>query len=111
MNLTSIPIVGVAKARTERDFEKKEVLSSEERFFLHKRKNPVVFPKSSESLYILMQLRDEAHRFAINYHRTLRDKSLLSSQLDNSKGYWEKSKGKITKVFRFCRRHKKIHCK
>ena len=63
MDWSEIPVVGIAKARTEKGFDKKEVARSEERFFLPKRQNPVTFSRSSEALQILVQLRNEAHRF------------------------------------------------
>ena len=94
-----VPVVGIAKARTESGFDKKKVVSSEERFFLPKRQNPVTFSRSSEALQILTQIRDEAHRFAITYHRKLRGKSLLSSQLDSIKGLGEKRKKILLKHF------------
>ena len=73
-----IPVVAMAKARVKSDFTSKEINTSKERFFLPGRKNPVVFPTDSEALRILMHLRDEAHRFAITYHRRLAQKSVLT---------------------------------
>jgi excinuclease ABC subunit C len=87
-----IPVVGLAKARTESDFQKAEVNSTEERFFLPGRSNPVIFKSNSEALYILAGLRDEAHRFAITYHRKLREGTSLESELDYVVGLGEKRK-------------------
>ncbi|MGZ3774431.1 MAG: excinuclease ABC subunit UvrC [Pseudobdellovibrionaceae bacterium] len=87
-----IPVVGLAKARTERDFQKQEVESTEERFFLPGRQNPVIFKKNSEALHILTGIRDEAHRFAITYHRKLRENTSLESELDYVVGLGEKRK-------------------
>jgi excinuclease ABC subunit C len=47
---------------------------------------PVILPRSSESLYLLQRVRDEAHRFAITYHRSKRSKSLKESALDDVPG-------------------------
>ncbi|MFI9572393.1 excinuclease ABC subunit UvrC [Microbispora rosea] len=47
---------------------------------------PVILPRSSEGLYLLQRVRDEAHRFAIAYHRTKRSKSLKESALDHVPG-------------------------
>ncbi len=77
-----IPVVGLAKARTDSDFKSSEVRGSEERFFLPGRQNPVVFKTGSEAFRILVSIRDEAHRFAITYHRKLREASSLESELD-----------------------------
>jgi excinuclease ABC subunit C len=59
---------------------------SEERFFLPGRKNPVSFRHGSASLFLLERLRDEAHRFAITYHRKLRSKVSLHSSLEDIPG-------------------------
>ena len=45
---------------------------------------PVILPRNSQALYLLQQIRDEAHRFAINYHRQQRSKRMRSSVLDLS---------------------------
>lgn len=87
-----IPVVGLAKARTESDFRKQEVESSEERFFLPGRANPVIFKHNAEALHILSGIRDEAHRFAITYHRKLREGTSLESELDYVVGLGEKRK-------------------
>lgn len=88
----SIPVVGLAKARTERDFQKAEVGGTEERFFIPGRANPITFRKNAEALHILVGLRDEAHRFAITYHRKLRENTSLESELDLVVGLGEKRK-------------------
>lgn len=87
-----IPVVGLAKARTESNFQAAEVSASEERFFLPGRQNPVVFRSNSEALHILVGIRDEAHRFAITYHRKLRENTSLESELDMVVGLGEKRK-------------------
>lgn len=87
-----IPVVGLAKARTESDFQKQEVESTDERFFLPGRQNPVIFKNNAEALHILAGIRDEAHRFAITYHRKLREGTSLESELDYVVGLGEKRK-------------------
>ena len=47
--------------------------------------DPVIFPRTSEALYLLQRLRDEAHRFAITYHRAKRSKSMTVSALDGDR--------------------------
>lgn len=81
-----IQVVGLAKARTDSDFSSSEVRGSEERFFLPGRQNPVIFKSSSEAFRILVSIRDEAHRFAITYHRKLRESTSLESELDQITG-------------------------
>ena len=77
MDLTQIPVVGLAKARTESDFRATEVESSLERIFIPGRKNPVPLLPHMKAYQLLTHIRDEAHRFAITYHRTVRDKRSL----------------------------------
>jgi excinuclease ABC subunit C len=48
--------------------------------------DPVIFPRTSEALYLLQRLRDEAHRFAITYHRSKRSKAMTTSVLDGIPG-------------------------
>jgi excinuclease ABC subunit C len=94
-----IPCVGMAKSRTEGEFSDSEVSSSEERFFLPGRSNPVIFMKNSEAQKVLVALRDEAHRFAITYHRKLRDDTMFASPLDDIKGLGETKKLALIKHF------------
>lgn len=95
-----IPVVGLAKARTASDFQSAEVTSTEERFFLPGRQNPVTFRSNSEALYILVGIRDEAHRFAITYHRKLRENTSLESELDFVVGLGEKRKKTLLTHFK-----------
>lgn len=53
---------------------------------------PVLFPSNSQALFFFQRIRDEAHRFAITFHRKLRDKEALHSELDDIKGLYIKSK-------------------
>lgn len=94
-----IPVVGLAKARTQGSFSDSEVMATEERFYLPGRSNPVVFRSSSEAFQILVGLRDEAHRFAITYHRKLREATTLESELDFVVGLGEKRKRDLLRQF------------
>jgi len=67
----TIPIVALAKARVKSDFSAKHITISAEKFFTPNRKNPYTLATHSEAFRILIHLRDEAHRFAINYQRKL----------------------------------------
>ncbi|MDD5287008.1 MAG: excinuclease ABC subunit UvrC [Desulfuromonadaceae bacterium] len=75
-------LVSLAKSRTERAAESATVEKSAERIFLTGRKNPVVLRQNSAPLLLLAAIRDEAHRFAIEYHRTLRSKGGIASGID-----------------------------
>ncbi len=67
-----VPAVGLAKKREE--------------IFLPGRSQPLVLPRDSQALYLLQRIRDEAHRFAIGYHRQLRAKKSLASILEDIPG-------------------------
>ncbi|SHK06156.1 Excinuclease ABC subunit C [Anaerobranca californiensis DSM 14826] len=58
----------------------------EEEVFLPNRSEPVILPKNSKGLYLLQRIRDEAHRFALTFHRKLRTKNTLVSELDKVPG-------------------------
>lgn len=96
---TDLPVVGLAKARTESDFGSSEVKATEERFYLPGRQNPVVFKPGSEAFRILVGIRDEAHRFAITYHRKLREATSLESELDQIPGLGPKKKKALLTKF------------
>jgi excinuclease ABC subunit C len=57
-----------------------------EEVFVPGEADPVRIPRQSEALYLLQRIRDEAHRFAIRYHRELRDKRMTKSVLDDIPG-------------------------
>ena len=63
----------------------------------------LLLPRDSEALFVLTRLRDEAHRFAITYHRNLREKSIRESVLDEVPGIGEAKKIKLLKAFRSIR--------
>lgn len=94
-----IPVVGLAKARAQGTFQDAEVTATEERFFLPGRSNPVIFRPSTEAFQILVGIRDEAHRFAITYHRKIRESTSLESELDFVVGLGEKRKRDLLKKF------------
>ena len=76
LGLSRIDIVALAKAKGVK----------EERIFLPGRKNPVILRPSSPATHLLQRIRDESHRFAITYHRKLRSRALLASNLDEIAG-------------------------
>jgi excinuclease ABC subunit C len=60
---------------------------------------PIIFPRTSEALYLLQRLRDEAHRSAITYHRAKRSKSMTVSALDNVAGLGEVRRKALVRHF------------
>jgi excinuclease ABC subunit C len=82
LELPDLDVVGLAKLRVERDATAEEISRIEERVFLRGRSNPVVLARNSNALFLLQQVRDEAHRFAVGYHQKLRDRRRLESPID-----------------------------
>jgi excinuclease ABC subunit C len=86
LGIAQVDAIGLAKSRVERAPREKEVRRKPELVFLPGRKNPVVLHRNSGALFLLQRVRDEAHRFAITYHKTLRRKAKLASPLDGVRG-------------------------
>lgn len=81
----TIPIISLAK--------------QEEEIFLPYTSTPILLPRESEALYLMQNIRDEAHRFAITYNRNLRSKKLVRSLLDDIPGVGPTTKKKLLKHF------------
>jgi len=97
--IEGLDMVGLAKARTLRDARASEIERLEERVFLPGRTNPVVLPRNSNALFLLQQVRDEAHRFAVTYHKKLRDRARLRSPLDEVPGIGAKRRRALLRRF------------
>lgn len=95
LEITGVAAAGLAKSRVERRAHSTEIARSEERVFLPGRKNPVALRQNAASLLLLTRIRDEAHRFAITYHRSLRTKKNLSSLLDDIPGIGRRRKQEL----------------
>jgi excinuclease ABC subunit C len=70
-----------------------------EEVFVPDRAEPIVIPRSSEALYLLQNVRDEAHRFALTYHRLRRSKSMTRSALDAVPGLGDARRKKLLNHF------------
>lgn len=100
LGLHRIDLVALAKSRTDRvGFDDPQVTATPERVFFPNRKNPVSIDSNSAEMYLLQRLRDEAHRFAIKYHKKLRRKETLSSSLDDVPGVGTKTKRDLLRHF------------
>jgi len=85
LGLGGIPLAGLAKR--------------EEQLFVRGWAEPVTLPNGSASLYLVKRIRDEAHRFAIEYHRALRGRAMSASVLDDVPGVGPKRKKALLKEF------------
>ena len=70
-----------------------------EYIFVPGKEAPVILPRDSEALKLLQRIRDEAHRFALSYHRKLRGKDMIDSLLDGISGIGEKKKKALLRYF------------
>ena len=70
-----------------------------EEVFLPHTSDPIIFPRHSEALYLFQRIRDEAHRFAITFHRSKRSKMMLESLLDEIPGLGEVRRKALLEVF------------
>ncbi len=85
LGLHDLPLAGLAKEREE--------------LFLPGRPDPILLPATSSALYLVQRIRDEAHRFAITYHRDLRAKASVRSAFDDLPGVGPKRRRALLRVF------------
>jgi excinuclease ABC subunit C len=85
LRIMNVPVVGIAK--------------NPDKLYVHEKKDPILLGKFSKALMLCQRIRDEAHRFAITYHRLLRNKKLKFSELDNIKGIGPRRKAALIRYF------------
>ena len=85
MGLDNVPLASLAKEN--------------EWLYVPHTPEPIVLPRNSQALYLVQRLRDEAHRFAITYHRNLRSKCSLKSPIDLVTGIGPKRKRMLLRRF------------
>ncbi|MCB9061160.1 MAG: excinuclease ABC subunit UvrC [Halobacteriovoraceae bacterium] len=99
----NIPVVGIAKSKTKSDFKEIEVNSSKERLIIPGRVNPYFLEKNKSLFKIIVQLRDEAHRFSRKLHHNAEESRLFTSWPGEIPGIGPKTVMKILKNLRFSR--------
>jgi excinuclease ABC subunit C len=97
-DVSTVDVVGLAKAR---DLENTDEGStrSDERVFLPNRKDPIVLPQTSPELFLLVRMRDEAHRFAITFQQKLLRRRSFLSVLEEIPGVGEGRKKQMLRHF------------
>ncbi len=90
LGIDDIPVCGLAKRLEE--------------VWVPSQEDPVILPRTSEGLYLLQRIRDEAHRFAITHHRSRRSKTMVESLLDDVPGLGEVRRKSLLKRFGSLRR-------
>ena len=81
------------------DIQLASIAKREEEIFLPDAAEPVIMPKNSQGLFLLQRARDEAHRFAVTFHRNLRGKSSVKSALDLVPGIGPKRRKMLIRSF------------
>ena len=85
IGVTDVPLASLAKRQEE--------------IFAPHTPEPIVLPRSSQALFLVQRIRDEAHRFAVTFHRNLRQKSSVASALDLVPGIGPKRKKQLIRHF------------
>ena len=85
LGFSNIPIAGIAKR--------------EEEIFMPYNEETIILNRSSQGLYLIQRVRDEAHRFAITYHRNIRQKKSIQSKLDTINGIGKVKKKALLEKF------------
>ncbi len=85
LGITDVAVIGLAKRLEE--------------VWVAGEDDPLILPRTSESLYLLQRVRDEAHRFAITYHRSKRSKRMTASALDSVPGLGERRRTALVTHF------------
>ena len=85
LELDTVPIIGLAKRLEE--------------VYLPSQSEPIQLPRTSSGLRLIQQVRDEAHRFAIAFHRSLRTKRIIQTELDLIKGVGKKRAQELLETF------------
>jgi len=91
MEITELPVVGLAKENEE--------IFVRDRATGRAKMDPVILPRTSQAMYLVQRIRDEAHRFAITYHRQVRGRTGLRSALDEVQGIGPKRKRELLRRF------------
>ena len=91
MEITELPVIGLAKENEE--------IYVRDRATGRAQSDPVLLPRTSQAMYLVQRIRDEAHRFAITYHRNIRGRTGLRSALDEVDGIGPKRKRELLRRF------------
>jgi excinuclease ABC subunit C len=94
LDIASCDVIGVAKEEGRHDKG-----STSEQVFLRNIKDPIILPRNSRILFLLQQIRDEAHRSAIGYHRKVRSKQTIRSLLEDVEGIGPVKQKLLLKTF------------
>ncbi|MHC4357563.1 MAG: excinuclease ABC subunit UvrC [Planctomycetota bacterium] len=99
LGITGVDVIALAKARKKYNREMDLQYELQDRVYVPGREDPVILSTDSAELLLLGRIRDEAHRFAITYHKKLRERMFYRSPLDAIPGIGPARKTKLMKCF------------
>ena len=99
LGVEAVDVIALAKMRVRSSPREREIERSEERVFLPGQSNPVILKRNSNALFLLQRVRDEAHRFAITYHKNVRAREALTSVLDRIPGIGGARRRELLRAF------------
>jgi excinuclease ABC subunit C len=99
LGITDLEVAGIAKSRLKDDAQTGIRQRSNEKLYRPHRKNAITFLANSPALFLLQRVRDEAHRFAITYHKILRRKQTLHSEIEDIPGVGTHRKTQLLRHF------------
>ena len=99
LGVEDLDVIALAKMKVQSSPRSSEVERTEDRVFLPGQSNPVLLRQNANALFLLQRVRDEAHRFAITYHKKLRGKQTFYSLLDQIPGIGGMRKRALLRAF------------
>jgi excinuclease ABC subunit C len=99
LQIHELDAIGIAKEKMRYRHKGEMALKEADKIYLPHRKDPILLPAGSRSLHLLQEIRDEAHRFAITYHKKLRKKAQTRSALDDIRGIGPKRRNALLRHF------------
>jgi excinuclease ABC subunit C len=99
LGIIELDAVGIAKEKIRYRDKSKIAIREADKVYLPNRKDALIFRPGSPPLHLLQQIRDEAHRFAITYHKSLRSKRQRRSALDDIEGVGPRRRAALLRKF------------
>ncbi|MGB9627829.1 MAG: excinuclease ABC subunit UvrC, partial [Thermodesulfobacteriota bacterium] len=99
LQIREMDLLGIAKERVKKAGSRSSVEKTEEKIFHPQFKEPFILGKESSLLHFLDRIRDEAHRFAITYHKKVRKRETIKSELEEIPGVGEKRRNELLRYF------------
>ncbi len=102
LQMKEVDLISLAKEKTLGGLHSNRFRKTEEKIFHPQFKEPLGLGRHSALLHFLDRIRDEAHRFAVTYHKKLRGKETVRIRIGNHSGYWKDTGEGAVKILRQC---------